>query len=628
MIQLNAIHLHAGSRFLLEDASLTVHAGQKVGLIGANGTGKSSLFRLLLGELQEDSGSVQVPKEWLLAHMAQEVGESTRKAIDYVVDGDAELRLLEQQITASEGEQLARLYERLEAIDGYSAIARGQKLLDGLGFKSGDAERTVAEFSGGWRIRLNLAQALMCRSDLLLLDEPTNHLDLDATVWLEKWLQHYPGTLIIVSHDRDFLDNVVNNIAHLEHMKLTSYSGNYSAFEAQRAERLAQQAQAFEKQQQRKAEIEDFVRRFRAKASKAKQAQSRLKELERMEHIAPAHVDSPFSFRFPEPEKLPQTLITLSEAEIGYQQALVKNIEFSVLASSRIGLLGHNGAGKSTLMKTLAGMQEVLAGEKTEAAHLKIAYFSQHQVETLDFSASPALHLQRARPQASEQEIRGFLGAFGFHGDRAFEDIAHFSGGEKARVALSLLAWQKPNVLLLDEPTNHLDLEVRHALTVALQMYEGAIVIVSHDRHLLKNTVDQFFLVDGGRLEEFDGDLRDYEAWLLNNQTGSVSVSNNLAANKSDKRDQRQKSAAKRAKLKPLTTEIKKCERDIDNYQAKLKKMEQRLAEPALYEDENKLELTALLRDQAELKGKIEEAELDWFELNEQLEELASEGSE
>lgn len=636
MIQLHAVHLHCGAKFLLEDASLTVHIGQKVGLIGANGSGKSSLFKLLLGDLHEDGGSVDVPKHWSVAHMAQEVGESQRRAVDYIIDGDAELRAIEAQMASAEGESLGQLYEKLEAVDGYTVEARAQKLLDGLGFKQGDSERSVDAFSGGWRIRLNLARALMCRSDLLLLDEPTNHLDLDATVWLEKWLQHYPGTLLIVSHDRDFLDNVVNGIAHLEHKKLASYTGNYSSFEIQRAERMAQQQQAFEKQQQRKAEVEDFVRRFRAKASKAKQAQSRLKELERMETIAPAHADSPFRFHFPKPEKLPQTLISLTEASIGYDQLkpVVSNIEFSVLSSSRIGLLGHNGAGKSTLMKTLAGAHALISGEKVDAAHLNVGYFSQHQVETLDFAASPALQLQRISEKATEQEIRGFLGAFGFHGDRAFEEVEHFSGGEKARVALALLAWQKPNLLLLDEPTNHLDLEVRHALTVALQMYEGAVVIVSHDRHLLKSTVEQFYLVDSGQVQPFDGDLGDYEHWLLDSQhstagaNGSGEQNTPSKPNKTDKRNQRQRAAELRQKLKPISSAIKKREREIESLQAELDNIEQRLADAELYEAENKQELTELLQKQAKIKEGLNQAEQAWFDLNEELEQLASEGSE
>ena len=629
MIQLQAIQLLRGSRVLLEGADLTVHPGQKLGLIGANGSGKSSLFKLVLGELHEDVGSISIPKDWRLAHMAQEVGESTRNAVDYVIDGDAELRQLEARLEDAEGETLARLYERMEAVDGYTAMARAQKLLDGLGFQPGDDTKPVTAFSGGWRIRLNLARALMCRSDLLLLDEPTNHLDLDATVWLERWLQAYSGTLLIISHDRDFLDNVVGGIVHLEQQKLVAYSGNYSAFEIQRADRLSQQAQAFEKQQQRIAEIESFVRRFRAKATKAKQAQSRLKELDRMEQIAPAHVDTPFSFRFPKPDKLPQTLLSLSEAELGYEHenTLVNRVEFSVLASSRIGLLGHNGAGKSTLVKTLASSLDLLAGERSEAQHLKLGYYSQHQLETLDFEASPALHIQRISAKATEQEIRTFLGSFGFHGDRVFEVIEHFSGGEKARLALAILAWQKPNLLLLDEPTNHLDLEVRHALTLALQLYEGAIVIVSHDRHLLKNTVEQFYLVDSGSVTEFDGDLADYESWLSAKPGAQVEPPEGapVPLSKEDKKERRQQAAAQRERLKPLHSAIKKLEKQMLVLQEKLAKTEEQLADTDLYQDKNKAKLQQLIVEQGNWKAELETLEMDWLEQSEALEQAQAE---
>ncbi len=623
MIRLQSIQLQRGTRFLLENAELTIHPGQKLGLIGANGSGKSSLFKLVLGELHEDGGSLSIPKDWCLAHMAQEVGESDRMAVDYVIDGDAELRQLEHKLAGAEGEALANLYEQMERIDGYTALARAQKLMDGLGFKSGDDRKPVQDFSGGWRIRLNLAQALMCRSNLLLLDEPTNHLDLDATVWLEQWLQAYSGTLLIISHDRDFLDNVVGGIVQLEQQKLTAYTGNYSSFERQRAERLAQQAQAFEKQQQRKSEIEDFVRRFKAKASKAKQAQSRLKELSRMEQIAPAHVDTPFSFRFPKPEKLPQTLMSLSEAELGYDQPIVSNVEFSILSSSRIGLLGHNGAGKSTLMKTLAGSNALLSGELIEAQHIKLGYYSQHQLETLDFSASPVLHLQRLSADATEQELRTFLGSFGFHGDRVFETIEHFSGGEKARLALAILAWQKPNLLLLDEPTNHLDLEVRHALTLALQLYDGAIVVVSHDRHLLKNTVDQFYLVDAGAVEAFDGDLADYEAWLSKKPDGRNEQAEKPVS-KADKKERRQQAAAKRGRLKPLSSEIKKIERQMEVLQSSLAKLEASLSDTSIYDDQHKQALQDMLIEQASVKSELEALELSWLDKNEELDQAMS----
>jgi len=626
MIQLINIHLQLGKKFLLEAANLTIHPGQKWGLIGANGSGKSSLFKLLLGQIHEDAGQFNIPKGWQISHMGQEVPSTQQAAVEYILDGDPELREIEHAIENCDGgEQLASLYGKMEAIDGYSARARAQQLLYGLGFQPTDDNRPVSDFSGGWRIRLNLAKALMCRSDCLFLDEPTNHLDLDATFWLENWLRDYPGTLLIVSHDRDFLDNVINNIANIDGQKIHAYSGNYSSFERQKVERLAQQGAAFDKQQERIAEIENFVRRFRAKATKAKQAQSRLKELERMEKIAPAHLESPFDFRFPTPEKLPQSLITLSQAVIGYQvdgteKALASRIEMSVLASTRIGLLGANGAGKTTLMKTLAGALPLLGGEKTEGVHLKLGYFAQHQLEALDLGASCALHLQRITPSATEQEIRNFLGGFGFQGDRAFEVIKHFSGGEKARLALAILAWQKPNLLLLDEPTNHLDLEMRHALTVALQAFEGAIVVVSHDRHLLNNTVDSFVLVDNHKVSNFDGTLNDYQNLLANkDKNASKALSEKLELSNTDKKGKRQAAAATREKLKPLTNAVKKLESDIEKIQTELNTIETRLSDGALYDGAN-TELPELLKKQSDLRASLEEKEENWMLKSEELE--------
>jgi ATP-binding cassette subfamily F protein 3 len=625
MIQLQALGLQLGTKVLLDKADFTVYPGQKWGIIGSNGSGKSSLFRLLLGELHADSGTLNIPKDWVLAHMAQEVGHQQRSALDHVMDGDAELRVIEQRIAEEErGEELALLYSRLEAIDGYTAQARAQKLLHGLGFSAAEADRSVTEFSGGWRIRLNLAKALMCRSDLLLLDEPTNHLDLDATLWLEQWLKQYRGTLLIVSHDRDFLDNVVDNIVNFENTRLITYSGNYSSYEKQKAERLANQAAAFAKQQERVAEIEDFVRRFRAKASKAKQAQSRLKELERMEMIAPAHVDSPFDFRFPEPERLPQQLLNFAHADMGYGGKVVLcNVNVSLLGQSRIGLLGHNGAGKSTFIKSLTATMPLLAGERVESAHLKIGYFAQHQLEALDLDASCALHLQRLRPKASEQEIRNFLGSFDFRGDRAFETIRHFSGGEKARLALAILAWQRPNLLVLDEPTNHLDLEVRHALTLALQAFSGAIVVVSHDRHLLRNTVDEFWLIDGGRVEPFNGDLSDYQRWVGESRTPADSTPKAPSAGekKSDKKEQRQLSAAERERLKPLTQALRQLEQRIERLQQKRQQLESELADPQLYEGANP-RLQVLLKEQSAVQLELSATEEQWLEKSEELEQI------
>ncbi len=628
MIQLQQVALQLGSKFLLEDANLTVYPQQKWGVIGANGSGKSSLFKLLLGQIQSDAGKIDIPKNWTVAHMAQEVAHSNQSALDYVVDGDKELRQLQKEIDAQpEGEVLAKLYGLLETIDGYSAEARAQRLLFGLGFAATDAARNVSEFSGGWRIRLNLAQALMCRSDLLLLDEPTNHLDLDATLWLEQWLKQYPGTLLIISHDRDFLDNVIDNIVNFEAGTLVAYSGNYSAYERQKAERLAQQASSFAKQQERIAHIESYIRRFRAQATKAKQAQSRIKELERMEKIAPAHVDSPFTFRFPEPEKLPQQLLNFQLADIGYgEKAILKAVNLVILGQSRIGLLGHNGAGKSTLIKAIVGGLTMLAGERSESVHLRIGYFAQHQLEALDLSASCALHLQRLKESATEQEIRNFLGGFGFHGDRAFETIRHFSGGEKARLALAIVAWQKPNFLVLDEPTNHLDLEVRHALTMALQEFSGAIVVVSHDRHLLRNTVEEFCLVDQGQVQEFDGDLNDYFKWSLESRKDEKVETDTVATDddkKVDKKEQRQSAAQLREKLKPYTQAIKKLEQTMEKLQGQLAKVEEELADPTLYESKND-RLQTLLKQQGQLKTEIGEAEEAWLMKSEELEELKS----
>ena len=519
MIILQQISLQRGTQFLLDKTNATIQPQKCAAIIGANGCGKSSLFKLLLKELTLDNGDIIIPHQWRIAHMAQEVAESQRSTIDYVLDGDNELRKIEKDIqAATESENhtaLAHAYTELEAIDGYTANNRAQKLLHGLGFLQKDFGKKVSDFSGGWRIRLNLAQALMCPSDLLLLDEPTNHLDIDATLWLEQWIKSYQGTVLFISHDRDFINSISDQILHIENQKITSYTGNYSSFEVQRAQCLAQQQANYQKQQQRINEITQFVNRFKAKATKAKQAQSRLKELERMEKIVPAHVDSPFSFSFSKADKTSNPLLCLEQATLGYEtKSIIKKADLVLRSDSRIGLLGPNGAGKSTLVKTLVGDLALIHGKKTGSEHLHIGYFAQHQLEFLDLQASALLHIQRLSPTVTEQEIRNFLGSFNFHGDKATEAISPFSGGEKARLALALTVWQKPNLLILDEPTNHLDLEMRHALTLALQMYKGALIVISHDRHLLKNTVDQFYLVAQQSLRFFDGDLNDYQCWL------------------------------------------------------------------------------------------------------------------
>jgi ATP-binding cassette subfamily F protein 3 len=632
MIQLQNTSVQRGTKFLLDGADLTIYPGQKVGLIGANGTGKSTLFQLLLGKLHSDTGTLDIPKQWRVAHMAQEVGHTTRSALDYVLDGDSELRRLEQEIATAlqdpqhNGEQLAHLYSDMENIHAYTAPSRAQQLLNGLGFAPGDDQRPVSDFSGGWRIRLNLAQALMCPSDLLLLDEPTNHLDLDATLWLEEWLKRYPGTLIIISHDRDFLDNIVDRIVNIEKQKLDNYSGNYSAFERQRAEKLAQQQASFEKQQERIAHVENYIRRFRAQATKARQAQSRIKELERMEKIAPAHIDSPFTFTFKCNDKMSVPLVHIARADIGYGTKVVLNkVELSIRAETRVGLLGPNGAGKSSLVKTLAGSLPLLAGDRTNGEHFKLGYFAQHQLEALDINASAALHIQRLAPQAREQEIRDFLGSFDFHGERAFEPITHFSGGEKARLALAIIAWEKPNVLLLDEPTNHLDLEMRHALTMALQEFEGAVIVVSHDRHLLRNTVNEFLLVADGSVSEFDGDLEDYYKWMQQQKTNAASTEKAITIdsesdNKVDKKAQRQQSAAQRAQLKPLTNKLKSLETQMEKFQKRTSEIETLLGDSSIYDDKNKAKLQELLAEQSKLQTQLEETEESWLMVSEELE--------
>ena len=634
MINLQGVSLQLGSRELLQDADCRIFPGHKIGIIGANGCGKSTLFKLLLGELDSDTGRVDVPAGWRIAHMAQEVAASEQTALDYVLDGDGELRKLQRQLEEAEasgdadGRALGELHERMAAIDGYSGPARAAQLLDGLGFSHTDQQRPVSSFSGGWRIRLNLGRALMCPADLMLLDEPTNHLDLDATLWLEQWLQRFPGTLLIISHDRDFLDAVVDGIVSFEQQQLVLYSGNYSAFERTRGERLAQQQVQYEKQQAERAHMEDFVRRFRAKATKARQAQSRLKALDRMAQIAPAHVDSPFRFSLPAAEKTSDPLIDLREADIGYRdtaggdKVVVHKVQLGIQPGRRIGLLGPNGAGKSSLIKTLAGQLPLLAGERQCGEHLAIGYFAQHQLEALDSKASPLLHLQRLSPDASEQSLRDFLGGYGFVGDRVFEPVGGFSGGEKARVALAILAWQKPNLLLLDEPTNHLDLEMRHALTLALAEFPGAMLLVSHDRHLLANTADEFMLVANGKAEIFDGDLEDYKQWLLSFRREEKAEERATADEKpaDDRKAQRRAAAAMREQLKPLTNRLKTIERDMAQAEKKLAELEQQLADESLYTGAKQQEIAELNRAQAQQRESLESLEMEWLEISEQLE--------
>lgn len=631
MIRLQSLTLQRGPQRLLEDAELTLHAGQKAGLIGANGAGKSSLFALLRGELTPDAGDCLLPADWRIAHMRQEVDTLERIAVDYVLDGDLRLRevqhLLAEAEAAQDGAAQARMHSELDSADGYTADARARKLLAGLGFTNEQMEKPVGDFSGGWRMRLNLAQALMCPSDLLLLDEPTNHLDLDAILWLEDWLKSYPGTLLLISHDRDFLDAVVDHVAHVEQRKITLYRGGYSAFERARAERMAQQQQAYEKQQAQRAHMEKFITRFKAQATKAKQAQSRIKALERMEELSAAHVDSPFDFTFRESSKISSPLLDLSDARLGYgDRAVLEKVKLQLTPGARIGLLGPNGAGKSTLIKNLAGELEPLSGRMARGENTVVGYFAQHQLDSLDAKASPLLHLQRIAPTEREQALRDFLGGFDFRGARLDEPVLNFSGGEKARLALALIAWDRPNLLLLDEPTNHLDLEMRLALTMALQEFSGAVLVVSHDRHLLKSTTDDFLLVADGRVQEFDGDLEDYARWLADYRLRNAPVSNTpVNVDKTDKKAQRQQAAALRQQLAPHKKLADKLERDLGILHERLARVEAELADSANYEAANKDKLRDLLAEQAKLK--VSEAELEeaWMEALELLESMQAE---
>ncbi|KJV41550.1 ABC transporter ATP-binding protein [Acinetobacter indicus] len=640
MIQFDQVSLRRGGRVLFQKASMQIHPGWKVGLTGVNGAGKSTLFAALLGELGADEGSLTRPSGWTVAHMAQEVKALDMPALDFVLSGDEEYWQIQKQLAQPEqlsDSELAQLHGRFDEIHGYSAPSKAAQLMAGLGFMEHQLRLDVSSFSGGWRMRLNLARTLMSRSDLLLLDEPTNHLDLDAILWLEDWLNAYEGTLILISHDRDFLDAVTDHILHIENQELTLYTGNYSTFEVTRSERLAQQQQAFEKQVEARAHLQKFIDRFKAKATKARQAQSRIKQLEKMQLLAPAHVDTPFTFSFREPTKMSSPLLTLDQAEIGYPgKSIAGKINLQITPSSRIGLLGMNGAGKSTLIKSLVGDLALLNGQRKASELLNIGYFAQHQMDALDAQASPMLQLSRlADKQISEATLRSFLGSFGFSGERMDTPCESFSGGERARLALALIVWQRPNVLILDEPTNHLDLDMRHALSMALQDFEGAVVLVSHERQLIASVCDELLLVHNGKCTEFDGDLVAYAEWLrqaraelLKNAPKTAEVVKTQQAkakpvpSKMDKEAQRKEAARQREQTRPIRKNIEKCESQIGKLQPKLAAIEEKLADTGLYDAARKDELLKLMNEQTELKAQLETAEEQMLELMMELEEL------
>jgi ATP-binding cassette subfamily F protein 3 len=670
MIRFSNVSLMRGTKPLLVDADLTLNPGDKIGLIGANGAGKSSLFGMLRNELHPDQGAIDFPQRWRMAYVAQETPALDRPAVEYAIDGDVHLRQLQAELerleaaphTLENGIALGELHSHLADADAYTVQSRAEQLLIGLGFTLAQMQQPVASFSGGWRMRLNLAQALMCPSDLLLLDEPTNHLDLDAIIWLEDWLKRYPGTLIIISHDRDFLDEIVNVIVHIDERKLKRYSGNYSGFERQRAAALVLAAAAFEKQQRTRAHLQSFVDRFKAQATKARQAQSRIKALARMEELAPLRAAAEFSFEFRDPLAAPNPLLVMDDVDAGYPildehgdkvgaKPIVHGITFSLTIGQRIGLLGVNGAGKSTLIKTIAGELAPLTGEATLGKGLVVGYFAQHQVEMLRHDESPLWHMQKLAPTVRDQELRNFLGGFNFPGDMVTSPIRPFSGGEKARLALALIVWQRPNLLLLDEPTNHLDLETREALTLALAQFEGTLVVVSHDRHLLRATTDEFIIVADGRLQPFDGDLDDYKDWLFKTKLGKAAEAAGLPVKdkgaarpapaaltpapapaaplaSSDRKEQKRAGAEERQRLatlkKPIENRIKRLEEQMAKLNARKAEIDARLLEPAIYEADKKDELKTLVADQAFLVRDLGTLEEEWLSLQEQLESLAA----
>ncbi len=644
MIFFSNLILKRGQTVLLENANATINPKQKVGLVGKNGCGKSSLFALLKNEIGAEGGEVNYPANWTLSWVNQETPALDTSALDYVIEGDRLYCRLQQELAQAnadnDGNAIARIHAQLDTIDAWTIQSRAAALLHGLGFSQDELQRPVKSFSGGWRMRLNLAQALLCPSDLLLLDEPTNHLDLDTVIWLERWLVQYQGTLILISHDRDFLDPIVNKILHIENQQLYEYSGDYSSFEIQRAAKLAQQTALYRQQQQKISHLQKYIDRFKAKASKAKQAQSRVKALEKMELIAPAYVDNPFTFAFRDPLSLPNPLVMIDKASAGYKvnESAVENtieilckIKLNLVPGSRIGLLGKNGAGKSTLIKLLAGELTALSGTVQPAKGVQLGYFAQHQLDTLRAEESALWHLQKIAPQQTEQELRNYLGSFAFHGDKVKQAVESFSGGEKARLVLALIVWQRPNLLLLDEPTNHLDLDMRQALTEALVDYQGSLVVVSHDRHLLRNTVEEFYLVHDKQVEEFNGDLDDYAKWLNDintqsneNKNGGKAQSDNENSAQ-NRKEQKRREAELRQQSAPLRKKTAEYEKQMEKLSAQLTQIERQLADSDLYEAKNKEKLTALLSEQVQCKKALEEVEAEWLNAQEKLEALLSE---
>jgi len=641
VIRATDLGLRRGTKVLLSNTQFVINPKERVGVVGRNGAGKSTLFALFQHLLDADSGTLTIPSSWRIASVDQEIRERDRPAREFVIDGDVHLRSLQAERAATpdeQGEDIARLENALIEADAWTAASRAEQLLAGLGFKPDQWLLPVGQFSGGWQMRIALARALMAPSDLLLLDEPTNHLDLDAMLWLERWLQSYPGTVLTISHDTEFLDAVSTHILHFEQQQLTKYRGNYSAFLSQRAERLRQDQLAWEKQQREVAHLQSFIDRFKAKATKAKQAQSRVKALAKMQELAPVRLDGSVQFSLPTPEHMPDPLLRLIETDLGYstpeKKIILRQVSVDVRSGSRIGILGMNGAGKSTLIKTLAGEIAALNGELVTSARLEVGYFAQHQLDMIEAELSPIQHMQRIAPEVREQELRNYLGRFAFSGEMATDPTVGFSGGEKARLALALIVWHKPNLLLLDEPTNHLDVETREALAAALAEYEGSVLVVSHDRQLLRSTVDNFWIVADGQVAEFDGDLEDYRDWLLGRaaqlrSAKSLASETNEAEPTVDRRTQRRLEAEARQKMahlrKPLEKKIQQLEKHLEQHKARLIELDELMSDPTFYGDQYKEQRPALLAEHGELSKQVDQHEEQWLDLLEQIEQIEAE---
>jgi ATP-binding cassette subfamily F protein 3 len=632
VLRFDDVQLLRGGRAVLSGVSLTIHAGHKVGVTGRNGAGKTSFVELVTGGLEPDAGRVEITAGYDIAYVTQELEMADRAAIEHVMDGDRELRGLQAELGEAEarqdGHRQAAIHARLEAIDAYTAATRAARIMAGLGFSSREESAPVGTFSGGWRMRLHLARALMCRSHVLVLDEPTNHLDLDAVIWLESWLRAYEGTLLLISHDREFLDPVVDHVAHVERGRVRLYAGNYSSFERRRSLELGEAQATYQRQQREIAHMRAFVDRFRYKATKARQAQSRLKALARMELIAPAHVDSPFHLRFEAPLHLPTPLVRLESLGAGYpDRAVLEGVSMSLAPGDRLALLGANGAGKSTLIKVLAGELMATSGVRHEANRLGVGYFSQHRVEQLDAEDSPMAHLARLDRQSREQGLQDFLGGFGFGDQRVHEPVSRLSGGEQARLALALILYQRPNLLLLDEPTNHLDLEMRHALAVALQEFAGAVVIVSHDRHLLRTVSDSLWLVADGGAAPYDGDLDDYARWLATRrQAAAPGQGGRGAGGARDARARRRADAERRRAVQPLRREVERLESELARLGGERAVLADALTDPAIYADDAKARLKAMLLERGRIEGELADTESAWMAASERLEAALAQG--